>query len=182
MHEKYLRPTIQLDAPMPERRIEQARSPKIIICKVALEPRAFLDTHGEYAGAYTTYVFANAKSLHYLTGILNSTVIKFAYRCLYDALAMGGGYLRFQPPQVRRIPIRVLELSNPTQRLQHDRMTTFVEQMIILKNRTRIAKTSHEQIALQRQIEATDREIDQLVYELYGLTDEEIRIVEEATA
>ena len=33
-----------------------------------------------------------------------------------------------------------------------------------------------------RQIEATDREIDALVYELYGLTDEEIRLVEEATA
>ena len=34
---------------------------------------------------------------------------------------------------------------------------------------------------IQRQIEATDNQIDQLVYELYGLTDEEIRIVEEAT-
>jgi hypothetical protein len=34
---------------------------------------------------------------------------------------------------------------------------------------------------LQRQIDATDRQIDQLAYELYGLTDEEIRIVVEAT-
>jgi len=33
----------------------------------------------------------------------------------------------------------------------------------------------------QRQIDATDKLIDQLVYELYGLTDEEIRIVEEGT-
>jgi len=39
-----------------------------------------------------------------------------------------------------------------------------------------------ERIALQRQIDATDQQIDQLVYELYELTDEEIRIVEEATA
>ncbi|MDA1050714.1 MAG: hypothetical protein O3C40_09580 [Planctomycetota bacterium] len=36
--------------------------------------------------------------------------------------------------------------------------------------------------ALSRQISATDGEIDRLVYELYGLTDEEIRIVEEATS
>lgn len=36
--------------------------------------------------------------------------------------------------------------------------------------------------AIQRQIDATDRQIDQLVYELYGLTEEEIRIVEESTA
>jgi len=51
------------------------------------------------------------------------------------------------------------------------------------------AQARHEFIALfaniksliQRQIEATDKQIDQLVYELYGLTNEEIRIVEEAT-
>ena len=34
----------------------------------------------------------------------------------------------------------------------------------------------------RREIEATDRRIDQLVYELYGLGDAEIRVVEEATA
>jgi hypothetical protein len=36
-------------------------------------------------------------------------------------------------------------------------------------------------LAAQREIDATDRQIDQLVYQLYGLTDDEIRIVEEAT-
>jgi hypothetical protein len=41
-------------------------------------------------------------------------------------------------------------------------------------------KTAHAKTAIQRQIDATDRQIDQLVYELYGLTDEEIRIVEGA--
>jgi hypothetical protein len=40
------------------------------------------------------------------------------------------------------------------------------------------AKTPHEQESLQRQIAATDKQIDQLVYELYGLTGEEIRIME----
>jgi len=40
---------------------------------------------------------------------------------------------------------------------------------------------SHSQTVIQRQIEATDRQIDQLVYELYGLTNEEIALVEAAT-
>jgi hypothetical protein len=40
------------------------------------------------------------------------------------------------------------------------------------------AKSPHEQESLQRQIVATDKQIDALVYELYGLTEEEIRIVE----
>jgi len=43
------------------------------------------------------------------------------------------------------------------------------------------AKTPTDKTAIQRQIDATDRQIDQLVYELYGLTDDEIRIVEEST-
>jgi hypothetical protein len=41
------------------------------------------------------------------------------------------------------------------------------------------AKTGHEKQALQRQIDATDRQIDRLLYDLYGLTEEEIGIVEE---
>ena len=44
------------------------------------------------------------------------------------------------------------------------------------------AKTDHDKTVLQRQIDATDREIDGLVYDLYGLTVDEIRIVEEVTA
>ncbi len=39
-------------------------------------------------------------------------------------------------------------------------------------------RTNHDRAILQHQIEATDRQIDRLVYELYGLTDEEIAIVE----
>jgi len=42
------------------------------------------------------------------------------------------------------------------------------------------ARTGHEATALERQIAATDREIDGLVYELYGLSEAEIAIVEGA--
>ncbi len=44
------------------------------------------------------------------------------------------------------------------------------------------AKTPHEVEALQRQIAATDRHVDTLVHELYGLTEEEIRTVEGTAA
>ena len=50
--------------------------------------------------------------------------------------------------------------------------------MLSLHKQLPEARTPHEQTALQRQIEATDRQIDALVYELYGLTEEEIGIVE----
>ena len=50
-----------------------------------------------------------------------------------------------------------------------------------MDQRLAAAKTEHDKTVLRRQIDATDRQIEGLVYELYGLTDEEIRIVEEAT-
>jgi predicted nucleic acid-binding Zn-ribbon protein len=60
-------------------------------------------------------------------------------------------------------------------------MIDLVETMLKLHKQLAAAKTSHEKSLIQRQIDATDKQIDQLVYELYDLTDEEIRIVEEAT-
>jgi len=48
----------------------------------------------------------------------------------------------------------------------------------VLNKQLATAKTDHEKTALQRQIDATDKQIDKLVYELYGLTEEEIKIVE----
>jgi hypothetical protein len=54
--------------------------------------------------------------------------------------------------------------------------------MLDLHARLPKAKTAHERTVIERQIEATDREIDRLVYELYGLSDEEIAIVEGAAS
>jgi hypothetical protein len=56
-------------------------------------------------------------------------------------------------------------------------MVGLVETMLKLHKDSPKAKTPHEAEALQRRIAATDEAIDTLVYELYGLTDEEIRIV-----
>ncbi len=53
--------------------------------------------------------------------------------------------------------------------------------MIEIRHALRRNGPAREKMVIQRQSDATDRQIDQLVYELYGLTDEEIRIVEEAT-
>ena len=56
-------------------------------------------------------------------------------------------------------------------------MVKMVEQMLALNKQLASSKTAHDKTILQRQIDATDKQIDNLVYELYGLTEEEIRIV-----
>ncbi len=58
-------------------------------------------------------------------------------------------------------------------------MVSLVEQMLALHKSFAAAKSPQEKERLARQIEVTDRAIDALVYELYGLSEEEIRIVEE---
>jgi len=50
--------------------------------------------------------------------------------------------------------------------------------MLELHKQLTSAKTDHDKTIIHRQIDATNRQIDRLVYELYGLTDEEIKIVE----
>jgi hypothetical protein len=57
-------------------------------------------------------------------------------------------------------------------------MVARVEEMLALYRQLAPARTDHEQTNLRRQIDAADRQIDRLVYDLYNLTDEEIRIVE----
>lgn len=51
--------------------------------------------------------------------------------------------------------------------------------MLDLHKRLNDAKNPHDKETLQRQIAATDRLIDKLVYELYDLAEGEIKIVEE---
>jgi hypothetical protein len=53
--------------------------------------------------------------------------------------------------------------------------------MLDLNKQLPSTRTADERERLERRIAATDREIDTLVYELYGLTEDEIRIVEEGT-
>ena len=53
--------------------------------------------------------------------------------------------------------------------------------MLVLSKQLTSAKLPHDKKVIQTQIDANDRQIDKLVYELYGLTAGEIKIVEEAT-
>jgi len=57
-------------------------------------------------------------------------------------------------------------------------MVAHVEQMLTLHRQLAACKTPDERTRLERQIAATDLRIDRLVYELYELTEAEIRIVE----
>jgi hypothetical protein len=77
-----------------------------------------------------------------------------------------------------QLPIAMVNFLNPNEKQRHDQIVALVEQMLVLNKQLAEAKTPHDKTTIQRQIDATDHQIDQLVYELYGLTEEEIAIVE----
>ena len=77
----------------------------------------------------------------------------------------------------RTTPIRTIKFSDPTDKTRCDKMVDLVEQMQALRKQFSAAKTPDDKTRLQRRIDATDQQIDHLVYELYGLTDYEIKVI-----
>ena len=112
-------------------------------------------------------------SLKALLGIINSRVISF----FYQGRAVKGARKLF--PKIVINNLR--EFPVPT-KLVDKSLVAHVERMLKLHADLAAAKSPDAQTHLQRDIAATDRAIDQLVYQLYGLTAEEIALVEAATA
>jgi hypothetical protein len=79
---------------------------------------------------------------------------------------------------MENLPIRPINPNDPADIARHDRMDALVTQMLDLNKKLQDARLEQERTMLSRQIEATDGAIDKLVYELYGLTEEEIEVVE----
>ena len=146
---------------------------KIVYPEISKKPEFALDESGIYINNKCFTIPTDDK---YLLGILNSTLVAFLFSILLPRLQ--GGF--FSPASVvfRDFPIRPIDPSSPDDMAKHDRMVSLVETMLDLHRRLPTAATDHEKNLLERQIEATDRQIDTLVYDLYGLTDDEIRIVE----
>jgi hypothetical protein len=79
------------------------------------------------------------------------------------------------------MPFRPIDFSDSTDKAKHDRMVKLVERMLALHKKLAAAKVPAEKTQIQRQITTTDKQIDKLTYDLYGLTQEEIKIVEDDT-
>lgn len=114
-------------------------------------------------------------SLFYILGICASRLLSF-FHFNNSPKANKGIFPKILVKDVRSLPIKAIDFTNPKEVEQHDRMVSLVERMIELHKREPF--TPQEADHLQRQIIATDAAIDKLVYELYGLTEEEISIVE----
>jgi restriction endonuclease TaqI-like protein len=163
----------------PQRRFSQfMEAPKIIFPDIATSPRFTLDRRGHY-GANTTYFIARED--FYLLGLLNSLLGKFYFVQTCAGLeGTGETYLRFFGQYLEGFPVRSIDIAKSADKDRHDRMVSLVERMLESHKELAAAKSEYAKINIQRQIDATDSQIDKLAYELYELTPDEIKIVEEA--
>jgi hypothetical protein len=77
-----------------------------------------------------------------------------------------------------QLPIRTIDFSDPEDMARHDRMVKLVERMLALHERLAEARIERERTVIGHQIEVSARQIDRLVYDLYGPTEVEITVVE----
>jgi hypothetical protein len=162
--------------------IEVMQAVKILVPDIADRTSFALDEAGEYAltSGYGITLKGNVEeSPKYVLGLLNSKLLDFYLKNI--STPMRGGFFRYFTQFIERLPIRRINFSDPSDKAHHDRMVKLVEQMLSLHKQLARAKTPDENIRTQRQIDATDHQIDQLVYELYGLTEKDIQTVEEST-
>ncbi|HDH07886.1 MAG TPA: restriction endonuclease subunit M [Gammaproteobacteria bacterium] len=141
----------------------------------------FVGSGGGGGGGYgITLKSDNQMAYEYVLGLLNSKLLDTFLKSFSSPFS--GGYFAYNRQYIEQLPIRCIDSNSVQDRTRHDRMVSFVEQMLALHKQLLTVKTDHDKNIIQRQIDNTNQKIDQLVYELYGLTDEEIKIVEESVA
>lgn len=162
-----------------QRKIEILSSNKIVVAELSDRNRFMIAESDQFYGDTVcgiTFPDNDSENLKYYLGLLNSKLMEFYFK--KTTVPKAGGFYIYKTMFLNKLPIYIINSSN--NKSVHDLIVTHVEQMLELQKHLTIAKTESEKLIFQRQIDSTDREIDRLVYELYGLTEEEIKIVESA--
>jgi hypothetical protein len=124
-------------------------------------------------------IFAPGKdvSLKYLLGIINSRLVSFWFEKKFDKLQRKI-FPQFKVKELADFPIAKLDLSKPADKARHDRLVGLVDKLLVLMPKLRQARSESEKQTLQNAVTAADQQIDAQVYELYGLTKAQIKLVE----
>jgi len=160
--------------------------PKILVPSIATGSSFAADLNGTYyfvgsggggGGGYAITLLEDAHiSYLYLLGLLNSRLLSTYLKTV--STPFRGGYIALNRQYIEQLPIRTTNFSDPADKALHNRLVELVERMLSLHKRLIDARIPRDKTILQQQIDATDMQIDRLVYELYGLTEEEINVVE----
>ncbi|WQR71756.1 class I SAM-dependent DNA methyltransferase [Helicobacter pylori] len=147
--------------------LEDFEKEKIVYGEIVQEPRFYLD-NGEcglgFFYAEATSFILTGEHLRYLLGMLHSKLITFAFKTFYAGGGLGESGYRYKKAFIERLPIP--KITEKNQELAR-KITDGAKQILALKEKDPKANTQR-----------LEKEIDALVYQLYHLTDEEIKTIE----
>ncbi|EQD89798.1 eco57I restriction-modification methylase family protein [Helicobacter pylori SouthAfrica50] len=147
--------------------IEEFEKEKIVYGEIVQEPRFYLDNGecelGVFYAEATSFILTG-EHLHYLLGMLHSQLVTFAFKTFYAGGGLGESGYRYKKAFIERLPIPQITTKN--QELAQ-KITDCAER--ILKAKEKDPKANTQEL---------EKEIDALVYQLYNLTDEEVKIIE----
>ena len=146
------------------RRYLQAKSAKVIVAGMSNRLEAYYDNFEYLAGKSTSIVLGNLDFLKLLVSIINSELLSFWLRINYNSLKMSGGYINIGVNEISSIPIPNTTIS------QQQPIIALVDKILAAKKSDPQADTS-----------AWEAEIDFLVYKLYGLSYDEVLVVDPGT-
>ncbi|MBI4297040.1 MAG: N-6 DNA methylase [Chloroflexi bacterium] len=155
---------------------------KIVVQEIAAGAKFASSTAQQFYMDTVCSIILKDRSIGYerfVVGLLNSKLLEYYYKRI-TVPKMGGFYI-YKTMFLKRLPIRRIDFANPEDKALHDRLVALVERMLEFHRRKADSSLPQsEREDMERDIARTDGEIDDLVYDLYGFTREERRLVEES--
>lgn len=145
---------------------------KIVIARLTKNIQATIDEQQHYLGKSSLIVTSKIEP-KLLLALLNSKLLNYYFKSKFDNTHMAGGYLRFDIPYLSKLPIA--KIISKEQRSEIEKL---VSQLLQLNKEKSEAKLPFKIEQLQNKIDYCENRVNQIVYQLYELTDDEIKIVE----
>jgi hypothetical protein len=144
--------------------------PKLVVAGMARRLEVVYDPGGLALGVQVYAASEITIDPHFLIGLLNSKLMSFLFSIRYQAKHLSSGYLTINKGQLQELPIRTIDRECRADLDMHDRVVALVERIMQAIDRRPTDAAS--------QLIELDSTIDHLVYELYGVTADEVGKIE----
>ncbi|EFO8818751.1 class I SAM-dependent DNA methyltransferase [Campylobacter coli] len=143
--------------------IEEFEREKIVYSEIVRKPQFYLDTKLNFYAEATSFILTG-ENLKYLIAFLNNDFVAFIFKTFYAGGNLGENGFRYKKAFLEKLPIPKINSKN--QKLA-DELINLVDEILKAKEQDKNANTQE-----------LENKINSLVYKLYNLTDDEIKIIE----
>jgi hypothetical protein len=150
---------------------------KIVIARLTKRIQATIDNEQSFLGK-SSLIITNKINNCFLIGLLNSKLLNYYFKTKFDNTHMAGGYMRFDIPYLSKLPIKQIDFSNQEETIIHNQIVSYVLQLLQLNKDKQAATLETKKEQLKSKIEYYEDKVNELVYQLYNITDEERKIIE----